>query len=120
MQIGSISFQPYIYNTNYLSRSSLNRVSAIPDDLLSSKTDFSELANTDPVSEDFNENPLQKGETADMAATLQMQFATGQQNAARLIKPIEDNEELVQNKVTTQNPNLMQRAIEAYQANMIA
>ncbi|MGN0376182.1 MAG: hypothetical protein ACI4ED_00970 [Suilimivivens sp.] len=120
MRIGALSFQPYIYNTNYLSQSSLNKVSPIPDDLLSSKTDFSELSNTELYSEDLNENPLQKGETADLAATLQMQFETGQQNATRLIKPVEDNEELVQNKVTTQNPALMQRAIEAYQANMIA
>ena len=79
MRIGALNFSPYIYNTNYLNQSSLNKVSAIPDDVLSSKTDFSELSNTELYSE-----------------------------------------ELVQNKVTTQNPALMQRAIEAYQANIIA
>ena len=120
MRIGALNFSPYIYNTNYLNQSSLNKVSAIPDDVLSSKTDFSELSNTESYSEDLNENPLQKGETSDLDATLQMQFETAQQNASRLIKPIEDNEELVQNKVTTQNPALMQRATEAYQANIIA
>ena len=103
MRIGALNFSPYIYNTNYLNQSSLNKVSAIPDDVLSSKTDFSELSNTELYSEDLNENPLQKGETSDPDATLQMQFETAQQNASRLIKPIEDNEELVQNKVTTQN-----------------
>lgn len=120
MRIGALNFSPYIYNTNYLNPGSLNKISAIPDDALSSKTDFSELSNTELSSEDLNENPLQRGETSDLAATLQMQFETGQQNASRLIKPIEDNGELVQNKVAAQNPALMQRAIEAYQANMIA
>lgn len=115
MRINSISFKPYIYNTNYLNRSSLNKVSAIPDDALSSKTDFSELTD-----EDLNENPLRKGETADFENVLQRQFQTGRQNAARLIKPAGNNEELLQNKETPSNSNIMQRAIEAYQANMIA
>ena len=57
MRIGALNFSPYIYNTNYLNQSSLNKVSAIPDDVLSSKTDFSELSNTESYSEDLNENP---------------------------------------------------------------
>lgn len=115
MRIGAVGFHPYIYNTNYLNRSSLNKVHAIPDDVLSSKTDFSELAN-----EDLNENPLEKGETSNFEDILQMQFMTSRQNASRLIKPVEDNEALLQNGGTEQNPFVMQRAIEAYQANMSA
>lgn len=115
MRINSISFHPYIYNTNFLSRSSMNKVSAIPDDLLSSKTDFSGLTDGD-----LNENPLRRGETSHFADVLQMQFQTGQQNAARLIRPAADNEELLPNKETPLNPNIMQKAIDAYQANMIA
>ncbi len=115
MRIGAVGFHPYIYNTNYLNRSSLNKVYAIPDDLLSSKTDFSELAN-----EDLNENPLEKGETSNFEDILQMQFMTSRQNASRLIKPVEDNEALFQNGGTEQNPFVMQRAIEAYQAHLSA
>jgi hypothetical protein len=118
MQIGALSYQPYIYNTNTISRSSLNKISAISDDLLSSKTDFSGLTEESAV----NVNPLRKGETSNFMDVLQMQFQMGQQNAARLIKPVEDSEEQepVQNMVTSQNQNTMQRAIQAYQANMIA
>lgn len=115
MRINALNFQPYIYNTNYLNRNSLNKVSAISDDLLSSKTDFSELTN-----EDLNENPLRKGETANFAEVIQMQFQTGQQNAARFIRPAQEQEAFSQNMISAQNPNKMQRAIEAYQANMIA
>ena len=46
MQVGSVGtsyFQPYVYNTNSLSRASLNKVQGIGDDLLTSKTDFSAL-----------------------------------------------------------------------------
>lgn len=115
MQVGAISFQPYIYNTNSLRQTSMNKVSPIPDDLLSSKTDFSELAN-----DDLNENPLGKGQTSNFMDVLQMQFQMSLQNASRLIKPIENTEELLHNKVTEQNPAAMQKAIEAYQANMFA
>lgn len=126
MRINSISFQPYIYNANYLNSASMNKVSAISDDLLSSKTDFSGL-----TSDGLNENPLKKGETVNFQSVLQRQFETGQQNAARLIRPAQtessaepqaaaENQADSQNNVTPLNPNLMQRAIEAYQANMIA
>ncbi|MBD5501358.1 MAG: hypothetical protein HDR10_09195 [Lachnospiraceae bacterium] len=117
MYIGSVHFQPYIYNTNYINRNSMNKVSAISDDFTSPKTDFSNLTD-----EELNENPLRKGETAHFEDVFQMQFQKGQMNAARLIKPVSDTEESfsTQAYAQNQNSNTMQRAIEAYQAAMIA
>lgn len=115
MRINAVHFQPYIYNTNYINRNSLNRIDAISDDLLSGKTDFSELVN-----DDLNENPLHKGETADFAHVLQMQFQKGQLNASRLIRPAQTIKEDFSDNTSAQNPYTMQRALEAYQANMTA
>lgn len=117
MRIGTIQFQPYIYNTNYINRNSMNKVSAISDDFTSPKTDFSNLTD-----DDLNENPLRRGETSHFEDVLQMQFQKGQQNAARLIKPADDREISFPDRTYTQsqNSNVMQRAIEAYQAAMIA
>ena len=84
MEIGAASFEPYIYNTNTLSGSSLSKISAVPDDLLTSQTDFSGL-----TEEDLNENPLRKGETSNFADVLQMQLQMGRLNASRLIKEAE-------------------------------
>ncbi len=95
MQIGAVDFKPYIYNTNYVSQSSLGKVSAISDDVLSAQTDY-----TDLVADDLNENLLRKGETSNFADVIQMQFQMSRLNASRLIKPIEETEELLQNKVT--------------------
>ena len=75
--IGSVMTTPYIYNTNRLDRASMNKVPAIEDDLLSAKTDFSDLAQE-------NTNPLAIGETKDFAGILEMQLSMGAQNAARL------------------------------------
>lgn len=61
MQVGAISggiSTPYIYNTNMVSRASLNKVKPIEDDLLESKTDFTNLASE-------NTNPLAPGQSAD-------------------------------------------------------
>lgn len=76
--IGSVMTTPYIYNTNRLDRASMNKVPAIEDDLLSAKTDFSDLAN------DENTNPLAVGETRDFAGILDMQMQSSAMNAARL------------------------------------
>lgn len=114
MQIGAVGFEPYIYNTNSISRSSLGRVPGIEEDLVSSKTDYSDLAD-----ESLNENPLKKGETSGFMDVLQMQMHMGQMNASRLIKPIEETEELLQNKVTA-NPFAETQAIEEEQATQTA
>ena len=87
MQLGAVSFSPYIYNTNAVSRSSMSPISGIPDDLLSSKTDFSGL-----TSEAENENPLRIGETSNFMDILDMQMQMGKLNASRIMKPEEDVE----------------------------
>ena len=128
MNIGAISFQPYIYNTNYLSRASLNKVNAISDDLVSAKTDYSGL-----VEDESNQNPLRRGETLDFAGILQQQMQMGRANAARLIKPAQEMEEplqfeaagsIVMNNAATStyanNLYMMQRAAEAYSVNLTA
>ena len=128
MNIGAISFQPYIYNTNYISRASLNKVNAISDDLVSAKTDYSGL-----VEEQSNQNPLRKGETRDFAGILQQQFQMARTNADRLIKPTQETEEPLQYQLAASsvmdntgtaaygnNLYLMQRAAEAYSVNLTA
>ena len=127
MRIGAAGFQPYIYNTNYLNPGSLGRVSAIGDDLLKSKTDYSEL-----LDESLNENPLRKGETSNFEDIFQMQFQKGRMNASRLFKPAGEEEdrqedfdfaeELTRQADVMQDRNLylMQKAAQAYSVNMIA
>ncbi len=136
MRIGAAGFQPYIYNTNYLNPGSLGRVSAIGDDLLKSKTDYSEL-----LDESLNENPLRKGETSNFEDIFQMQFQKGRMNASRLFKPageaagiqipdkeedrqedFDSAEELTHQADVMQDRNLylMQKAAQAYSVNMIA
>ena len=80
MEIGAVGFSPYVYRVNSISASSLNRVSPIGDDLLSSKTDFLGLV------EDENRtiNPLKRGETSNFADVLAMQFQMGRMNADRI------------------------------------
>ncbi len=77
MGVGAISgFQPYVYNTNNVSRSSLNRISAIDNDVSSS--------HIKPASSDYNQetiNPLERGETADFAGVLAMQMQMGMNHA---------------------------------------
>ncbi len=83
MQVGAIgagSFQPYVYNTNSLDRTSMKKIQGIDDDLLTSKTDFSAL--TDETKQ--NVNPLKRGETADFASVVDMQMQMGRMNATRL------------------------------------
>ncbi len=89
MRVGGINFAPYIYNTNALSGNSLSKVAPIGKDLLSGKTDFSSLAN-----EDFNENPLRRGQTSSWVDVLDMQMQMGRMNAARIMKPVEETQEL--------------------------
>ncbi len=85
MRIGAVSFAPYIYNTNVVSGKSLSKVASIGNDLLSSKTDFSSLAD-----ERLNENPLQKGQTFNFADILDRQMYAGKMNASRIMKSGEE------------------------------
>ncbi len=80
MQVGAVSMampMPYVYNTNTVNRASMDKIKPIEDDVLASKTDFSDLTQE-------NTNPLAIGETKDFAGILEMQLQMGAQNAARL------------------------------------
>lgn len=82
MQIGAIGampYMPYIYNTNTVTHASLNKISAINDDALASKTDFSNLTTGETT------NPLKRGESLDFAGILSMQMQMGRMNAARVM-----------------------------------
>ncbi len=81
MQVGAVSMaapMPYVYNTNRVNSASLNKINAIGDDLLESKTDFSDLA------EEENTNPLALGQSKDFAGIIDMQMQMGAMNASRL------------------------------------
>lgn len=136
MQIGAISFHPYIYNTNAISGRSLSKISSIGDDLLTSKTDYSSLKD-----ESLNENPLKKGQTSDFLSILDRQLSMGRRNASRLIRSREEMpdftasegqkaRESVSEKFTARteedfqrqgerNLYRMQQAVQAYQMNML-
>lgn len=81
MQVGAVSMampMPYVYNTNRVDRASMNKIEPIEDDVLASKTDFSDLAG------DENVNPLAMGQSKDFAGILDMQMQMSALNASRL------------------------------------
>ena len=86
--IGAYSFQPYVYNTNTVSAASMNKLSKISDDVLDKKVDYSEQTD-----ENQNINPLKRGQTLDFQSMLEMQMQRGQNNAARIMKPAQAQEE---------------------------
>ena len=102
MQIGAVSFQPYIYNTNAVSSKSLNKISAISDNALDSKTDISALVNKGNESQEV-QNPLKRGETLDFAGILDQQMSMSRLNAARVMTTPAVEEEASQ-AVTPNNP----------------
>lgn len=88
MTIGALSAygaQPYVYNTNTVSSASMNKLSKISDNVLDKKIDYSELTD-----ESKNVNPLKKGQTLDFQSMLAMQMQRGQNNAARIMKPVQE------------------------------
>ena len=81
MQVGAVSMAmstPYVYNTNRVDRASMNKIEPIEDDVLASKTDFSDLV------DDENVNPLAMGQSKDFAGILDMQMQMSALNASRL------------------------------------
>ena len=131
--IGSIAFQPYVYNTNQLSSASMNRLSKISDDVLDKKVDYSELADSSK-----NTNPLKKGQTLDFNSLFEMQMQKGRANAAKVMAN-EDEEKVEEAKVqetekqaaqqqasavddsnAVYSSDRMQEAISAYETAMIA
>lgn len=99
MTIGAISFQPYVYNVNAISPASMNRLSRISDDVLDKKNDYSGLTQAE------NENPLRPGQTLDFRGMLAMQMQRGRSNAARVMKPAQEQAgaEAAQETGRTQN-----------------
>lgn len=111
MQIGAISYQPYIYNTNAVSSKSLNKISAIGKDALESKTDVSALLDKDNASNETL-NPLKRGQSLDFAGILGMQMQMSRMNAARIMKnPVEENA----NQALSQNNPAEQQSIATAQ-----
>ncbi len=113
MQIGAVGtgyYQPYVYNTNSLSRTSMKPVQGIGDDLLTSKTDFSAL--TDDAKQ--NVNPLKRGETADFAGIVDMQMQMGRMNASRVMDVDPFADQAVRN--VYENMNDGARAMQAESA----
>lgn len=131
--IGSIAFQPYVYNTNQLSSASMNRLSKISDDVLDKKVDYSELADSSK-----NVNPLKKGQTLDFNSLFEMQMQKGRANAAKVMANEEEEkaeaanvqetkQQAAQETATTGDDSnavyssfQMQQAISAYETAMTA
>ena len=82
MRSDAVTYQPYVFNTNSLSRSSMSRVQPIGEDLTAAKTDFSGL-----TEERTNQNPLRPGQSANLVDILMSQFQMGRLNAERILKP---------------------------------
>lgn len=80
MMVGAVTMQPYVYNTNTISRVSMNKIAPISDDVLSKKVDYSGLA-----AGGENENPLKPGETRNFMDILNYQMEMSRSNAARLM-----------------------------------
>lgn len=95
--MSAVSFRPYVYNTNTVSAVSLNKLSRISDNVLDKKIDYSELTD-----ERLNENPLKKGQTLDFQGMLAMQMQRGQNNAARIMRPMDA--QTVPNAEEAKNP----------------
>ncbi len=84
MRIGAVGMSPYIYNTNMLSSLSMNRISAIPDDVTSQQLDY-----TDLVSDDFeNINPLSKGQSGNFMDILMSQMSMSRYHQAKVMPDI--------------------------------
>lgn len=102
MQIGAVSFQPYVYNTNAISSKSLNKISAISDDALDSKTDISALTSLGKENNEVT-NPLKRGETLDFAGILEQQLSMSRMNAARIMTDSKTQQDASQ-AITPNNP----------------
>ncbi len=77
MQIGAVGFSPYpnyVYNTNAISSASMNKISALSDDVLDHKIGFEESSSYDMS---LNVNPLKQGESQDFASILDSQLVEG-------------------------------------------
>lgn len=79
--LGAMNYTPYVYNANTLSRASMNKISAIPEDGTKQKVDYSGL-----VSEQAkNTNPLKRGESANFADIISSQMSMSRYHQANLM-----------------------------------
>lgn len=101
--LGAYGLQPYVYNTNTVSAASMNKLSKISDDVLDKKLDYSELTD-----ESKNINPLKKGQTLDFQSMLEMQMQRGQNNAARIMRPVAESQANEEETAQTSNANVAQ------------
>ena len=92
MQIGAVSMRPYVYNTNVVGRNSMNKISAISDDVTSSRLDASALVSEEAKKQETT-NPLKRGQSLDFAGIIQMQMQMSRMNAARIMQPAEKEQE---------------------------
>lgn len=105
--IGTINYNPYIYNTNQVDSSSLNAIKAIPDDATLGGADYSRAVEDKPE----NINPLSKGESVDFAGILmsQMSMSAVRQSQLLVSNPQDSFEASDQN-----NAYRMNKALQAY------
>ncbi|MBR6391599.1 MAG: hypothetical protein IKS16_09705 [Lachnospiraceae bacterium] len=80
--VGSLAYDPYIYNTRQVSSASLNRIGRISDDATDGGVDFSAV---EKVEEQVNINPLKRGETANFADVLMSQMNLSQIHQSQLL-----------------------------------
>ena len=80
--IGSVAYDPYIYNTRQISSASLDAVDRISDDATKGGVDFSGVTKAE---EQVNVNPLKKGETANFADVLLSQMTMSQLHQSQLL-----------------------------------
>lgn len=127
--IGTMNYNPYIYNTNAVSANSLNPIKRIPDDATVGGADYSHLVKE----EEENINPLKKGQTSNFADVIMSQMSMSAvrredlisstvQNASEdvptnvienLDEKVSSNEDVAANE-TSVNAYKMNQAIEAY------
>ena len=82
MRIGGVGMSPYIYNSNMVSSLSMNKISAIPDDVTQQKIDY-----TDLLSEELeNSNPLSRGQSRDFMEILSSQLSMSRYHQAKVMK----------------------------------
>lgn len=107
MRISGIGAQPMIFNTNTVTSQSLDKIQGISDDVTSQKIDYSAL------NEEDNTNPLRKGTSANFMDILASQLAMSAQNASRVMKPEEAEEEAVASVMEDMQQEQMQNMQES-------
>lgn len=82
MTLAPVSFQPfmYMYNTNRISASSMDKVQPVKNEPAKSMTDFSGMTSQQ------NENPLKMGQSKNFMDIISSQMQMSRANEARIMK----------------------------------